>query len=205
MRRMIAALQVSLDGYIEGPDGQQDWIDTWEDVFELAPQIDTCVLGGKTYPGYAQYWHAARTAPDAPLPFTGAIASPGERRYAEFAEGTPHVVLSTTIASVDWGRATLARSLDEVRQLKALPGRDIYAVGGATLVSSLVNASLVDEIRLVIHPVVLGGGKALFSGVTGRRALELTAVTQLGSSRLRLIYRTASPDAGGLTSRMQPA
>src|SRR5215204_2036493 len=70
-RKLIAALQVSLDGLIEGPNGELDWIGSWEDSFELLPQIDTCVLGGAMYPGYEQYWLAVLADPDGPLPFTG--------------------------------------------------------------------------------------------------------------------------------------
>ncbi|UTY56173.1 hypothetical protein [Massilia sp. erpn] len=58
MRKIIAALQISLDGFIEGVGGELDWIDTWDDSFGLVPQIDTCILGSGMYPGYAQYWSA---------------------------------------------------------------------------------------------------------------------------------------------------
>ena len=73
--------------------------------------------------------------------------------------------------------------------MKQQPGKDIYAVGGATLVSSLINMDLVDEIRLLVHPVVLGGGKALFKQVNGRHALALTDVRSIASGRVRLTYR----------------
>jgi hypothetical protein len=57
-----------VDGFIEGPNGELDWVDTWEDPFDLLPQIDTCILGGRMYPGYEQYWSAVRTNPEDPLP-----------------------------------------------------------------------------------------------------------------------------------------
>ena len=72
--------------------------------------------------------------------------------------------------------------------MKQQPGKDIYAVGGATLISSLMNMELIDEIRLVMHPVVLGGGKALFKDVDGRHALELIDVGRIASGPVRLIY-----------------
>ena len=78
MRKIIAALIVSVDGFIEGPAGELDWVDTWEDAFDLLPQIDTCILGRKMYPGYEQYWGAILANPDGILPFTGRVALPGE-------------------------------------------------------------------------------------------------------------------------------
>ena len=171
MRRVIAALQISVDGFIEGPNGELDWVDTWEDPFDLSRQIDACVLGAGMYPGYEQYWRAILANPKDILPFTGRVPSPGEIEYARFADQTPHFVLSTTLMSVHWPAARIIRSVDDIRLMKQQPGKDIYAVGGAALISSLMNMDLVDEIRLVVHPVVLGGGKALFKHVNGRHAL----------------------------------
>ena len=162
MRKIIAALQVSVDGFIQGRNGELDWVETWEDQFDLSQQIDTCLLGAGMYPGYEQYWRGILANPGGVLPFTGRDPTPGEIEYAHFADRTPHFVLSTTLQSVDWPAARIIRSVDEIRLLKQQPGKDIHAVGGATLVSSLMNMQLIDEIRLVMHPVVLGGAKALF-------------------------------------------
>jgi dihydrofolate reductase len=189
MRKIIAALQVSVDGFIEGPNGALDWVDTWEDQFDLSHQIDACVLGAGMYPGYEQYWRAILANPEGILPFTGRVASPGEIEYAHCADQTPHFVLSTTLQSVNWPIARIIRSVDEIRLMKQRPGKDIHAVGGATFISSLMNMELIDEIRLVMHPVVLGGGKALFKDVEGRHALELTDVGRIASGPVRLIYR----------------
>jgi hypothetical protein len=93
-RKIIAALQISLDGFIEGPDGDVGWIESWEDSFDLLPEIDTCVLGGGMYPGYEEYWLAIMAEPERPVPLTGKIPSRGEVEYARFADRTPHVVLS---------------------------------------------------------------------------------------------------------------
>ena len=188
MRKIVAALQVSVDGFIEGPNGELDWVDTWEDPFDLSHQIDACVLGAGMYPGYEQYWRAILANPEGILPFAGRVASPGEIEYAHFADQTPHFVLSTTLQSVDWPVARIIRSVDEIRLMKQRPGKDIHAVGGATFISSLMNMELIDEIRLVMHPVVLGGGKALFKDVEGRHALELTDVGRIASGPVRLIY-----------------
>jgi hypothetical protein len=101
-RRIIAALQVSLDGLIEGPNGEVDWIGSWEDSFDLLPEIDTLVLGGGAYPGYEQYWLAIFANPEGVLPLTGKVPSKGEVEYARFADKTPHVVLSRTLDTVAW-------------------------------------------------------------------------------------------------------
>ena len=67
MRKIIAAMQMSLDGLIEGPNGEVDWIENWEDSYDLMAQVDTCVLGGGMYPGYEQYWTAILADPQAPF------------------------------------------------------------------------------------------------------------------------------------------
>ena len=189
MRNIIAALQTSVDGFIEGPNGELDWVATWEDPFDLSDQIDACVLGAGMYPGYEQYWRAIVANPTGVLPFTGGVATPREVEYARFADRTPHFVLSTTLQSVTWPTAQIVRNVDEIRLMKQQPGKDIYAVGGATLVSSLMNTDLIDEIRLIVHPVVLGGGKALFKELHERHTLALTDVAPIASGRVRLAYR----------------
>ena len=68
-RRIISAMNVSLDGFIEGLNGELDWIENWEDSYGLMAQVDACVLGAGMYPGYEQYWSAVLAAPDASLPW----------------------------------------------------------------------------------------------------------------------------------------
>jgi dihydrofolate reductase len=188
MRKLIAALQVSLDGFIEGPNGELDWIDTWEDTFDLLPQIDALVLGGGMYPGYEQYWSAVHADPHGPLPFTERSASPGEIEYARFAHAIPHVVLSRTLDTVSWQTTRIVRDVEEIRAMKEGKGKDIYAVGGATLVSSLMNEGLIDELRLLVHPIVLGTGTALFKDVKERHPLQLLEAKPFESGQVRLTY-----------------
>jgi dihydrofolate reductase len=188
MRKIIAALIVSVDGFIEGPKGELDWVERWEDPFDLLPQIDTCILGRGMYPGYEQYWTAILANPKGILPFTGRVASKGEIAYARFADKTPHIVLSRTLDKVAWKTARIVRNLEEIRKLKQQPGKDMHAVGGATLVSSLMNVGLIDELRLIVHPIVLGGGKALFKDVKERHALKLVQAKPLESGRVNLTY-----------------
>jgi dihydrofolate reductase len=188
MRKIIAALQISLDGYIEGPNGEIDWIRSWEDPFDLLPEIDSCILGGGMYPGYEQYWGAIMADPTAVSPFTGTPATPGEVDYARFAQGAQHIVLSRTLKTALWPNTRIVRNAEEVRTLKQQPGRNIHAVGGASLVGSLINLGLVDELRVVVQPILLGAGKALFGGVIGRHALTLGEVKAIGDGTVRLTY-----------------
>jgi dihydrofolate reductase len=190
MSKIIAALVVSVDGFIEGPNGELDWVDTWEDPFDLLPQIDTCILGRGMYPGYEKYWSAILANPGGILPFTGKVATKGEIAYAQFAERTPHIVLSRTLDKVAWKNTRIVREVEEIRRMKQQPGRDMHAVGGATLIGSLMNQRLIDELRLVVHPMILGGGKALFKDVTERHALTFLGAKPLASGLVRLTYRT---------------
>jgi dihydrofolate reductase len=195
MRKIIAALQVSVDGFIEGPNGELDWAmaedeETWRDVFETLTHVDTFILGRKMYPGYEQYWLAVLANPDGILPFSGRVASKNEIAYAHLADKTPHIVLSRTLDKVAWKTTRIVRDVEEIRNLKQQQGKDIHAVGGATLISSLMNLGLIDEIQLLVNPLILGGGKALFKDVKDRHTLKLVEAKPLNSGKVSLTYVT---------------
>jgi dihydrofolate reductase len=192
MRKLIAGMNVSVDDKIEGPEGYADWVETWADNFELMPQVDACLLGGGMYPGYERYWSAVKSGPDETLPMTGKVPTPDEVEYARFAAQTPHYVLSSTLTSALWPKTTFVRSLDDVAALKQQPGKGIYLVGGARTTASLIGAGLVDELRLIVHPLIAGEGKPLFATAEGRRGLELRTVEQLEGGRVSLIYGVGS-------------
>ncbi len=177
MRRIMAAMQVSLDGFIEGPGQDVSWISGWEDQFDVTADVDACLLGAKMYPGYEEYWSAILANPSAELELTGRRPTLGEIAYAEFAARTPHYVLSTTLNGAVWDNTEIIRSVDEVDELRRRPGRAIHAVGGATLVQSLLNRGLVDEIRLAVHPIVLGAGTPLFRDVRRQRLHQIRTET----------------------------
>lgn len=195
MRKIIAALQVSVDGFIEGPNGEMDWLMTkdeevWKEVFEMLDHIDTLILGGKMYPGYEQYWMSVLANPKDPLPEDGSFASKDQIAYAAFADKTPHFVLSKTLDKVAWKTTQIIRQVDEIRELKKKRGKDIYAVGGATLISSLMDLGLIDELQFRVNPVILGGGKALFKDLQQRHSLKLVAAKSLKSGMVSLTYVT---------------
>ena len=196
-RTMIAALQVSLDGFIQGPNGEKDWVDSWADAIQLIPDVDTFVLGGRMYPVYGQYWESIYANPDRVPPFQEQIPSKSEVAYARLAARTPHIVLSTTLKSVSWPPASqIIRDVAELRTLKGQPGKNMYVVGGATLVASLLNANLIDELRLIVHPIVLGKGQPLFGGVERRLSLDLVKATPTESGRVIVTYRTSKGAKG---------
>lgn len=188
MRKIIAGMRSSLDGKIGGPDGYADWVETWADNYEIMPRVDACLLGAGMYPGYEQYWTAIQTNPTQILPMTGRLPTADEIEYARFAVRTQNYVLSNTLAAVEWATTQLIRGLGEVRALKQQPGKDIYLVGGARTVASLLDAGLVDELRLAVHPLIVGPGKALFEKTERRRALELRSVQQLRGGSVSLNY-----------------
>ena len=188
MRKLIAGMKISVDGKIAGREGIADWVEGWADDYGLIPQIDACLLGGGMYPGYEQRWTARQTAPDEPVPTTGKLPTPAEIAWARFAAETPHYVLSSTLTSASWPKTSFLRGVDEVVALKRQPGKDIYLIGGARTAASLIDAGLVDELRLIVYPLIAGEGKALFAATERRRGLELRKVQPLRDGRVSLIY-----------------
>ncbi|QNL52292.1 dihydrofolate reductase family protein [Olivibacter sp. SDN3] len=192
MRKLIAAMKMSLDNKIAGPNGDPDWIAAWSEDYGLTPQIDACLLGGTMYneSGYEEYWTAIQqNEPGNRLSMTGRVPTPGEIEWARFAAKTPHYVLSTTLDSALWPNTNFIRSLDEVAALKHQPGKDIYLIGGAQTVANLIEAGLVDEIRLLVYPLIAGEGKALFAKMEHLNELKLLKVEQLKDGRASLTYR----------------
>lgn len=188
MRKLIAGMKISVDGKIEGPEGYADWVEAWSDDYGLIPQVDACLLGGVMYPGYEQYWTAIQNEPDKPLPMTGKLPTTAEIEWARFAAQTPHYVLSSTLTSALWPRTSFVRGLEEIAALKQQPGKDIYLVGGARTTASLIDAGLVEELRLIVYPLIAGEGKELFATTKRRRGLELRKFQQLQGGRVSLIY-----------------
>ena len=188
MRKLIAGMKISVDGKMEGPEGTADWVEAWSDDYGVMAQVDACLMGGGMYPGYEQYWTAIQQQPDTPVWITGNPPTPAEREYARFAAQTPHHVLSSTLTSALWPKTSFVRTLEDVAALKQQPGKDIYLIGGARITASLIDAGLVDELRLIVYPLVAGEGKALFATTQRRRGLELRKVEQLRGGRVSLVY-----------------
>jgi dihydrofolate reductase len=194
---MIAALQVSLDGFTQGTDrGEADWVDSWADAITLVPDVDAFVQGAGMFPGYADYWSSIDAHPESAPPYQARVPYDREVAYAKLAAKTPHYVVSTTLESVSWPPAAkIVRHLAELGALKRQPGKNIYVVGGPTLVASLLNEDLLDELRLIVRPLLLGGGKALFGGVTKRRPLHFVHAEPGRDGTVVLTYRTSTQPA----------
>lgn len=188
MRKLIVRMNMSLDGYVEGPRGAMDWFaggdEPWRDLFPVLEGADTFVVGRGMYAGYAEHWTAALTSP---------TASENERAFARLAQRTKHVVVSRTMQRADFPGASIVRDLAAVARLKEEPGKSLIAWGGATLVSALYEAGLVDELQLLVQPIVLGGGKALFRDVPAPRRFTLAATRTFATGVVALRYE---PRAG---------
>lgn len=159
-RKIIAVLQVSVDGFIEGPNGEMDWAmmedeETWRDVFEMLAHVDTFILGRKMYPGYEQYWLSILADSGGILPFSGRTASENEIAYARLADSRQHIVLSRTLNKVAWKATRIVKDMEDIRKMKQQSGKDMFAVGGATLICSLINLGLIDVLRLMVTHLFL--------------------------------------------------
>ena len=188
-RRLTAAMQVTLDGRILGPEGEVDWVDSWADGLDLLSAVDAFVLGGGMFPDYERFWAALLEDPPAAADALGREPYPRELAYARTAAETPHLVLSTTLRETTWPTARIVRDVDELRALRQERGGVVYVVGGPGLVASLIAERLLDELHLIVHPVLAGGGTAFFSGVAPHDGLALVTAEPMASGRVHLAYR----------------
>ena len=179
---------MSLDGKVAGPTGIADWVDAWSEDYDLTANIDVCVLGGGMYPGYEAYWTAVQNAPDKPSPMTGKPPMPAELEWGRFASRTPHYVLSNSLTTALWEKTGFLRRVEELAVLKEQQGKHIYLVGGASTVASLLDAGMIDEIRLIVCPLIAGEGKALFETTKRRQALRLRSSRRMKGGRVWLNY-----------------
>ena len=182
MPTLIYSMSVSLDGYIAGPDGAIDWAAPDEELLrfhnEQTRELTGHLCGRGLYEDMLGWETAEQTRTD-----------PGELEFARIWTALPKVVFSTTLTTVE-GNARLARRdvVDEVAELKNQPGDGIVSVGGAGLAASLAEKDLIDEYRLFVSPVVLGGGTPYFPPLPKRLELELIE-TRIFSQVAYLRYR----------------
>lgn len=168
MRKLIVGVAISLDGFIEGPNGEYDWCFTDGDygLTEFYKRIDALIMGRKTY-------EVMQKEDD---------GSQGFSKMKTY-------VFSNTLEKVKKGAVLVKGELrEEVERIKASPGKDIWLFGGAMLTSALLNLGLVDEVWLSVHPIVLGSGKPLFGGIEQRINLKLIEEKTYASGLVSLWY-----------------
>lgn len=168
MRKIILGLAVSLDGFIEGPNGEYDWCFTDPDysLKDFFKRIDTIFVGRKTYEMSSEMEG-------------GGAGFPKLKEY----------IFSTTLDKVK-KEATLIKGdiKTEVEKIKNEKGKDIWLFGGASLTTSLMNLGLVDELSLAVYPIILGSGKPLFNNIKDRIKLTLVETKKYSTGLVSLTY-----------------
>jgi dihydrofolate reductase len=185
MKNFFSFLMATVDGYYEGPNQEFDFW-TIDDEFhrfaaEQLDKMDTLVLGRVTYEGMAGFW---------PTP----AADDEDPRITERMNGISKVVVSRTLDKADWANSRIVRTPEELAALKQEPGRDMAVFGSSALTVSLLQAGLIDEVRIMVNPVVIGAGKSLFRTASERVGLELTKSRPFDSGNVLLYY---APGAAG--------
>ena len=158
MRRLKLQMQMSVDGFVAGPEGQLDWMTREHDekllafIRHLADTSDTILMGRKMTPGFVNYWENVK--PESP-----------EYEFAERMVGTPKIVFSRTTKKIDGKNVRVENGplAETVKQLKEKSGKDLLVYGGAGFVSSLIENRLIDELNLFINPIAIGKGMQIFS------------------------------------------
>ena len=188
-KHLIAVLQMTLDGRILDADGRSDWVNSWSDGLELLQPVDGFMLGAGMFSGYEQFWAAMLQDRPLAVEMLGREPYPRELAYAEVAARTKHLVLSTTLAEVAWPGARIVRSVEEIRTFKHDAPGTVYVVGGPTLITSLLGAGLLDELRLIVHPILVGAGQSITGVLRSPHRLDLVAAEPAADGRITLTYR----------------
>ncbi len=181
MRKVFLFMMVSLDGYFEGPDHDLGWHNVDEEFNEFAieqlNEVDALLFGRVTYQMMASFW-----------PTQFAIES--DPVVAGKMNSLPKLVFSMTLEQVDWENSRLVkeRIAEEVSQLKQQEGGDLAIFGSAALATSFLHMGLLDELRLMVNPIVLGSGSSLFKGVHEKLNLKLLKTREFRSGNVLLYY-----------------
>jgi dihydrofolate reductase len=186
MRKVVYCLNMSLDGFVEDANGSLDWSSPDEELLqffnEQEREFDFQLYGRRIYENMAAHWTTAHTNPS---------ATAHEVEYARIWQSIPKLVFSKTLQQVG-ENARLVRDniAEEVRTLKAQPGKDMV-VCGAGIAASFMQLDLIDEYRPVVHPVVVGGGKPMFPALDKIMNLRLIETRRFGSGVVLLRYQRA--------------
>jgi dihydrofolate reductase len=182
MRKLISFMVITADGFTEGPEGEFDWPNVDEGFNEFAVSqihdLGALLFGRVTYEGMASYWPTPQALEDDPV-------------VTDLMNRVPKYVFSHTLSSADWANTTLVsgEAGPAVAKLKEEDGYDLAVFGSARLTASLIEQGLVDELRVMVNPVLLGGGVSLYSAITQRVPLTLLRTTVFPSGNVLLVYR----------------
>jgi dihydrofolate reductase len=185
MRKLKLQVQLTVDGYVAGLNGELDFVVwNWDDelkqyVTDITEPVDCIVLGRKLAEGFIPYWATVAANPDNPE-FTAG------KKFTD----TPKVVFTKTLEKSEWNNTVLAKGdlVDEIARLKEQDGKDIIAYGGATFVSALIKQGLIDEFHLFINPTAIGNGMAIFKELDSRQDLTLVKATSFDCGIVLLHY-----------------
>jgi len=180
MRKIVAGLFISLDGVVEAPENwQMPYFsdEMGEVVGSNMAAADTMLFGRRTYQEFAAFW------PN----------QPSDEQFADQINSIPKLVASTTLDRVDWQNSTLIQGnvAEELAKLKEQPGKNINVTGSVTLVRSLLRDDLLDELGLLVHPIVVGTGKHLFEAGSGQIPLTLVDSQTFSTGVVSLTYQPA--------------
>lgn len=182
MRKVFLFMMVSLDGYFEGAGRDISWHNVDEEFNEFAIQqldeVDMLLFGRVTYEMMASFWPTQFAIENDPI-------------VAQKMNSIPKLVFSTTLERADWENSRLVkeRVAEEVSRLKQQEGSDLAIFGSAALATSLLDLGLLDELRLMVNPVVLGSGNPLFKGIHERLNLKLLKTREFRSGNVLLYYQ----------------
>ncbi|MFE9205499.1 dihydrofolate reductase family protein [Micromonospora sp. NPDC007230] len=157
MRKLVYWVHQSVDGFIEGPNGEFDWPTMGPELsaysIELCDGADAFLYGRKVWGLMSWYWPRAEQISQ----------DPHNLRFAPIWRRTPKIVISRSLESAEYDARVIGRDLaTEVAELKAQPGKDLLLTGGSGAAAALTGLGLIDEYQVVVHPVVLGGGTPVF-------------------------------------------
>ncbi len=186
MRKVTYAMSVSVDGFIEAPDGDIRWTDPDEELHRhfnaRESAIDLHLYGRRLYENMAASWPVVAANPQ---------AEDFMKEYALLWESMPKIVFSTTLRQVGWNSRLVSGNLaEEVNRLKKEPGGEM-SVSGAGLANTFMQLGLIDEVWMYLRPVLLGGGKPMFGPLRDRVSVELVETRGFGGGVILLRYRVA--------------
>jgi len=190
MRKLKLQVNMSIDSYIAGPNGEMDWmVWNWDDklknyVYELNEPVDTILLGRKMTDGFVSYWLDVMTKPDDPSSIDRSHV------FAKKMIDTPKVVFTKTLKKSQWANTDIATGdlTDEISNLKSLKGKDMIVYGGASFDSSLIRAGLIDEFHLFINPVAIGKGMTIFKDLNEIQKFNLVKSVAFDCGIVELHY-----------------